>query len=263
MPIIRYLLLAILAIGPIHKAFGFGSSAKKAGIEPTTPAAQLDTTALTNQSYATRAPQGRDTVSPIDSGAYVITQCKHPGHPGVDLAAPGGTPIYAVKEGTVKSAGWIRGYGNTVVIDHGNNTQTLYAHMQNGAIEAMGLQAGQSIRQGQRIGSVGNTGTVVSHGGGGYHLHFEVRYNGAFLNPIDEVPEIMENANGSKACPAGHSHNQARGTPSTSYRNRAGRSAGGRATAYRSGSARKSPAPKSSAPVRRQSDQSNQRQGVQ
>lgn len=87
---------------------------------------------------------------------------------GVDLAAPNGTPIYASAAGTVivsKVGGWNGGYGNYVVIDHGNGTQTLYSHMSSDSVSI-----GQSVSRGQKIGTVGKTGEAT-----GYHLHFEVR----------------------------------------------------------------------------------------
>lgn len=91
------------------------------------------------------------------------------GYNAVDLAAPVGTPIYAAAGGTVLIAkadgGWNGGYGNYVVIKHSNGAQTLYAHM-----NTVGVSAGESISQGNQIGSVGNTGKST-----GAHLHFEVR----------------------------------------------------------------------------------------
>lgn len=87
---------------------------------------------------------------------------------GVDIAAPSGTPIYAAAGGTVivsRVGGWNGGYGNYVVIDHGNGVQTLYAHMSTDDVSV-----GESVARGQKIGSVGNTGQST-----GYHVHFEVR----------------------------------------------------------------------------------------
>ena len=87
---------------------------------------------------------------------------------GVDIAAPSGTPIYAAAGGTVivsRVGSWNGGYGNYVVIDHGNGVQTLYAHMNTDDVSV-----GESVSRGQRIGTVGNTGQST-----GYHLHFEVR----------------------------------------------------------------------------------------
>lgn len=93
-------------------------------------------------------------------------------HEGIDISAPCGTPIRAVASGTVISAGWMGGYGNLTIIDHGNGLATAYAHQT--AIYASG-----SVSQGQTIGSVGTTGNST-----GCHLHFEVRVNGSAVDPM-------------------------------------------------------------------------------
>ena len=97
----------------------------------------------------------------------VRTQGIH-GYNGVDLGASAGTPIRAAADGTVilsRSGGWNGGYGNYVVIKHGNGTQTLYAHNSSNAVAT-----GETVTQGQVIGYVGSTGRST-----GMHLHFEVR----------------------------------------------------------------------------------------
>lgn len=103
--------------------------------------------------------------NPVPAGR--LSQGIH-GWNGVDLAAPSGSPIYAAAGGTVivsRVGGWNGGYGNYVVIDHGNGVQTLYAHMNTDSVSV-----GESVSQGQLIGSVGRTGQAT-----GNHLHFEVR----------------------------------------------------------------------------------------
>ena len=103
---------------------------------------------------------------PIPSGAR-RTQGLH-GYNGVDLGAPTGTPVVASAAGTViisRQGGWNGGYGNYVVIAHGNGTQTLYAHLSSNTV-----QTGDSVLQGQMVGYVGSTGRST-----GAHLHFEVR----------------------------------------------------------------------------------------
>lgn len=94
-------------------------------------------------------------------------------HQGIDIAAPTGTPIYAARGGTVIYAGRMNGYGNAVVIDHGGDFTTLYAHQ-----SQIMTSDGASVSQGARIGSIGNTGNST-----GPHLHFETRYGGAARNP--------------------------------------------------------------------------------
>jgi len=98
-------------------------------------------------------------------------------HAGVDLAAPTGTPIIASRGGTVTFVGWMSGYGNTVIVFHGNSTATLYAHL-----SAFSVQDGQYIAQGGQLGLVGMTGTAT-----GPHLHFEIRISGVPQNPCGYI----------------------------------------------------------------------------
>ncbi len=95
-------------------------------------------------------------------------------HEGVDIAVPGGTPIRAAASGTVALAGPVSGYGNYTCIDHGGGVSTCYAHQ-----SAFAVSAGQSVTQAQVIGYVGCTGHCF-----GDHLHFEVRINGAPVDPL-------------------------------------------------------------------------------
>lgn len=94
-------------------------------------------------------------------------------HNGIDFAAPTGTPIISVAPGVVLSAGYRRGYGNTVVIDHGGGMSTLYAHC-----SRLFVSEGQRVTRGQRIAAVGSTGLST-----GPHLHFEVRIDGRPVDP--------------------------------------------------------------------------------
>jgi murein DD-endopeptidase MepM/ murein hydrolase activator NlpD len=95
-------------------------------------------------------------------------------HEGVDIAAPTGTPIWAAAAGTVIYAGWLGGYGNLVVVDHGNGLATAYGHA-----SAILVAVGQSVSQGETIALVGSTGNST-----GPHLHFEVRVNGVAVDPL-------------------------------------------------------------------------------
>ncbi|WP_323127310.1 OapA family protein [Marinobacter sp. JSM 1782161] len=95
-------------------------------------------------------------------------------HEGTDYAAPPGTPIKAAGDGRILSAGWKGGYGRTVVIQHGDNISTLYAHMR--AI-GKGMKRGTRVKQGQTVGYVGSSGMVT-----GPHLHYEFRINGSPRN---------------------------------------------------------------------------------
>ena len=95
-------------------------------------------------------------------------------HAGVDIAAPIGTPIRAADSGRVAIAGPTGGYGNYTCIQHGGNLSTCYGHQ-----SRIGVSVGASVRQGQVIGAVGNTGNST-----GPHLHFEVRVGGSPVNPM-------------------------------------------------------------------------------
>lgn len=96
-------------------------------------------------------------------------------HTGVDVGAPSGAKVVAAEAGTVIIAGWFGAYGNTVVVDHGNNTSTLYGHL-----SAVSVKVGEQVTRGQQVGKVGSTGLST-----GSHLHFEVRINGDPTNPWD------------------------------------------------------------------------------
>jgi murein DD-endopeptidase MepM/ murein hydrolase activator NlpD len=101
-------------------------------------------------------------------------------HHGIDIAGNTGDAVYASDSGvvTLVAAGWNYGYGNIIVVNHGNGYSTLYAHLS-------GLNAShcQSVSQGQVIGAIGSTGNSS-----GSHLHFEVRLNGGFVNPWQVLP---------------------------------------------------------------------------
>ncbi len=102
------------------------------------------------------------------------------GHPGIDLSAPEGTPVFAADAGLVIFAGWTGGigYGNAIMIDHGNGYQTLYAHL-----SQVSTHCGAKVDKGRSIGLSGNTGNSS-----GPHLHFEVRVPGGYLNPLRVLP---------------------------------------------------------------------------
>ena len=95
-------------------------------------------------------------------------------HEGIDIGVPGGTPIHAAASGTVIYCGWMGGYGNLVVIDHGAGLATAYGHQ-----SSIAAGCGTPVSQGQVIGYVGCTGHCF-----GDHLHFEVRVNGSPVDPL-------------------------------------------------------------------------------
>lgn len=109
------------------------------------------------------------------SGSYVSSYMGDDrGHKGMDIVAKGGTPIYAASSGKVVFASMDNsGYGNYIIIDHGNGLKTLYAHC-----SALYVNVGDTVSEGEHIAAVGCTGYST-----GNHLHFEVRLNGAIVNP--------------------------------------------------------------------------------
>jgi murein DD-endopeptidase MepM/ murein hydrolase activator NlpD len=109
-----------------------------------------------------------------------LTQGFHSGHYALDIANRNRGPIFAAAAGKVVKAsyGWNGGYGNVIIIDHGNGMQTLYGHN-----EKLYVTEGQYVEQGQTISWMGNTGRV--YGATGIHVHFEVRINGVKYNPMN------------------------------------------------------------------------------
>lgn len=125
----------------------------------------------------------------VGAGAFIWPANNHflsgydynPGanHPALDIDGETGDPLYATDNGVVVYAGWNNwGYGNMVVINHGNGWQTLYAHM-----DSIYVSCGQSVWQTNQIGTIGSTGNSS-----GSHLHFEMLYNGTKVNPWDYLP---------------------------------------------------------------------------
>ncbi|MFH1427074.1 MAG: peptidoglycan DD-metalloendopeptidase family protein [Patescibacteria group bacterium] len=106
-----------------------------------------------------------------------ITQYYSWRHSGVDIANKVGTPIYAADTGTVESAGWATGYGNTIIIDHGGGKKTRYGHL-----SKFYVSKGQTVDKGEAIGAMGSTGWST-----GSHLHFEVLINGRKYNPLNYI----------------------------------------------------------------------------
>lgn len=98
-------------------------------------------------------------------------------HNGVDLAAPGGSPILAAYDGKVVAAGYSSSMGNYIMIDHGDNLMTVYMHA-----SALYVSKGATVTRGQKIAAVGSTGRST-----GNHLHFGVRKNGEYVDPMPYI----------------------------------------------------------------------------
>jgi murein DD-endopeptidase MepM/ murein hydrolase activator NlpD len=130
---------------------------------------------------ATAPPPGD---APVGTGNFMwpasgyLTQGYWLGHQGIDIGAPTGTPIYAADTGYVAATGWMGGYGNYIVVNHGNGFETLYAHL-----SEIRVMAGQGVQRGHLIGLMGSTGRST-----GPHLHFEVRQGGVKRNPLGFLP---------------------------------------------------------------------------
>jgi LysM repeat protein len=131
--------------------------------------------------YVTDIPEGANA----GSGSFAwpasgtIYQGYFAWHPAIDIASYIGAPVLAADSGYVVVSGWDNtGYGNHIVIDHGNGFQTLYAHL-----NAIYVNAGENVAQGQQIGEVGITGNAT-----GPHLHFEIRQSTVQRNPMGFLP---------------------------------------------------------------------------
>jgi murein DD-endopeptidase MepM/ murein hydrolase activator NlpD len=109
--------------------------------------------------------------------SHRITQYYSWRHTGLDVGDKVGNPIYAAEDGKVERSGWSNGYGNNVIINHGNGVQTLYGHA-----SKLLVKAGDTVSRGQTIALVGSTGWST-----GPHLHLEVRENGVRKNPLNYI----------------------------------------------------------------------------
>lgn len=106
-------------------------------------------------------------------------------HPGLDISADRGDPVYATADGTVTHAASAGNYGNLVIVEHGYGIQTRYGHL-----SAFKVTHGQAVKRGDLLGLVGSTGRTT-----GPHLHYEVRANGRILNPLQLLLNPRRNGN--------------------------------------------------------------------
>lgn len=130
---------------------------------------------LLSYSGSTPSVSSRHLIWPMRGGAVTSRFGMRWGrmHQGTDIAAPHGTPILAAADGKVSFSGWSGGYGELIILDHGNGTKTKYGHCSKRLVSV-----GDIVRQGDVIGKVGNTGNST-----GPHLHYEVIREGQAKNP--------------------------------------------------------------------------------
>lgn len=129
-------------------------------------------------SSTVRKSSSKSYAVPMASYAYISSEYGPrwgSTHTGVDFAASTGTAIYAWKDGTVIYAGWSGGYGNFIEVKHSDGTTSRYAHC-----SKILVSKGQTVSKGETIGKVGSTGNST-----GPHLHFEIKVNGSFVNPLN------------------------------------------------------------------------------
>ena len=157
----------------------------------------LTTGCATGHSRTLSVPSNRQSnvpnILPVDYSKVAITSAfgrmrtnpdthKTYGHKGVDLCAPKGVPVLATANGIVAESTESPSYGKLIRLDHRNGIETLYAHL-----SARYVNGGARVKQGQQIGAVGATGRAT-----GNHLHYEVRVNGAPVNPLAYMPRVPD-----------------------------------------------------------------------
>lgn len=142
----------------------------------------FDAWTASDTSAPTSPPVSIPLERPVDSFRYTSSfgirvdpfRGKSSFHPGIDLAAPVGTPVHATAEARVVRAAFAPGYGNLVVLDHGGGIETRYGHL-----SGIAVKVGQLVHRGQVIGRVGSTGRST-----GSHLHYEIRLSSQAINPL-------------------------------------------------------------------------------
>lgn len=147
--------------------------------EPVTKEVRVGTRPTTTE-VSTGSGGSGEYFWPVDGGYISAYMGDGRGHKGIDIAAPYGTPIYAAASGTVtRATNKYDGYGNSVMVDNDDGNVLMYAHM-----SSIAISYGDYVVKGQLLGYVGSTGYST-----GNHLHFEVRSNGYYLDPLDYVSQ--------------------------------------------------------------------------
>ena len=152
--------------GKVHQAMWFEQAGQKGGYYT------LDGQSLQHSYLASPMEFSRVTSGFAMRFHPILQEWK--AHLGVDYGAPTGTPVRTIGDGIVEFAGVQNGFGNVVIVRHGNSAETVYAHL-----SRIGVQPGEKLVQGQNIGAVGATGWAT-----GPHLHFEFRVNGIHQDPL-------------------------------------------------------------------------------
>lgn len=147
--------------------------------EPVTKEVRVGTRPTTTE-VSTGSGGSGEYFWPVDGGYISAYMGDGRGHKGLDIAAPYGTPIYAAASGTVtRAANKYDGYGNSVMVSNDDGNVLMYAHM-----SSIAISYGDYVVKGQLLGYVGATGYAT-----GNHLHFEVRSNGYYLDPLDYISQ--------------------------------------------------------------------------
>lgn len=155
------------------------SSSSSATYNGSTSTGNTSTGVIVSESGFRWPLNGYDTLSSLfGNRIHPITGAAN-NHTGIDVPAAGGTPILSAKSGVVLISEYHYSYGNYVVVSHGNNQTTLYAHM-----SQRGVSVGDSVSQGGVLGYVGTTGSST-----GNHLHYEIRINGSRVDPVSYYPD--------------------------------------------------------------------------
>jgi len=159
------------------------STSSKPVVNVGKPLATRPTVAVRPTAEMTPAPTAGVLQKPCSDKCF-ITQYFNTNHYALDMQEKGGGPVYAAEAGTVIRAdyGWDGGYGNVIEIDHGNELVTLYGHN-----KELYVKKGDTVKRGQLISWMGNTGLV--YGATGIHTHFEVRVKGVKKNPLLYIEE--------------------------------------------------------------------------
>jgi len=143
-------------------------------IDPPKPTVSSYASPHTSYNVPPSAPNTGGTKLLWPTTGRKISQYYKWGHLAIDIAGDYSSPTYAADSGRVEAVGWGRGYGNRIIINHGNGIKTLYAHH-----SKMFVSVGDSVSRGQTIGMIGCTGWCT-----GPHVHFEVIVNGSKVNPL-------------------------------------------------------------------------------